>query len=119
MSAIPSNQKIQCTLPYFGACALTNLGNTCYINVSIQCLSYIPFLRSCIVSNQFIKNGDINRNNPLGSGGVSVDALSDLLQNMWSGKQGVIAPKEFRSQLVKVRNQYAGSNQQDAQVCIF
>ena len=116
MSAIPNNQKVPCKLPYFGACALSNLGNTCYMNVSIQCLSYLPFLRSYLVSNQFIKNGDVNRNNPLGSGGVMVDALSELLKVMWSGKQGVIAPKEFRSQLVKVRYQYAGSNQQDAQV---
>ena len=119
LSAKSNNPKVQCTLPYFGACALTNLGNTCYINVSIQCISYLPFLRSYIVSNQFMKNGDINRCNPLGSGGIIVDALSELLQVMWKGKQGVIAPKEFRSQLVKVRNQYASSNQQDAQVRHF
>ena len=118
-SVVPSNQKNLCRLPYFGTCALSNLGNTCYINVSIQCLSYIPFLRSYLVSDQFLVNGDINRNNPLGTGGAIVDALSELVQVMWSGKHGVIAPREFRSQLAKVRNQYAGLNQQDAQVKVL
>lgn len=118
-SVINNSEKVVCKFPYFGACALSNLGNTCYLNVSIQCLSYIPFLRSYLLSNQFLINGDINRNNPLGTGGVLVDALSELLKALWSGKHGVIAPKEFRSQLVKVRYQYTGSNQQDAQVGTF
>jgi hypothetical protein len=118
-SVIPTNQKVPCKLPYFGACALSNLGNTCYMNVSIQCLSYIPFLRSYLVSDQFIINDDVNRTNPLGTGGVIVDAFSDLLQKIWSGKYGVLAPKEFRTQLVKVRYQYSGLNQQDAQVTSF
>jgi hypothetical protein len=55
----------------------------------------------------------------LGTGGVIVDAFSDLLQKIWSGKYGVLAPKEFRTQLVKVRYQYSGLNQQDAQVTSF
>merc|ERR1740124_1605987 len=54
--------------PGFGACGLTNLGNTCYINSAVQCIGYMPLLRSYLVSGKYRRNGDLNRDNPLGTG---------------------------------------------------
>lgn len=105
-----------CSFPGFGACGLTNLGNTCYANSAVQCISYMPLLRSYLLSGQFKKYGDINKDNPLGTGGKLLEELASLQQMMWSGKLGIRTPSRFRAQLGKTLQQYAGADQQDAQV---
>lgn len=110
-----NNNKV-CSFPGFGACGLSNLGNTCYANSAMQCISYLPLLRSYLLSGQFSKHGDINRDNPLGTGGKLLEEVSSLQQLIWSGKNGVRSPLKFRVQLGKALQQYAGAEQQDAQV---
>jgi hypothetical protein len=105
-----------CSFPGFGACGLTNLGNTCYANAAVQCMSYMPLLRSYLLSNQFKKYGDINKDNPLGTGGRLLEEFASLQQLMWSAKLGVRSPTKFRAQLARNLQQYAGADQQDAQV---
>jgi DUSP domain/Ubiquitin carboxyl-terminal hydrolase len=73
------NGKI-CVWPGFGACGLTNLGNTCYVNSAIQCISYLPLLRSYLLSSQYKTNGDLNRDNPLGTGGKLLEEFVELLR---------------------------------------
>jgi ubiquitin C-terminal hydrolase len=104
-----------CTLPGYGACGLANLGNTCYANSAIQCISYMPLLRSYLLSGQYKAMGDLNKDNPLGTGGKLLEEFSDLLRIMWSGKSGERSPTKFRAQLGKQRSQFSGADQQDAQ----
>ena len=104
-----------CLFPGYGACGLINLGNTCYANSGWQCMSYLPLLRAYLLSGQFKINGDMNRDNPLGTGGKILEEFSELLRYMWSGKYGARAPQKFRSVLAKCRSQYCGADQQDAQ----
>ena len=112
--ASPESSTV-CLFPGYGACGLINLGNTCYANSGWQCMSYLPLLRSYLLSGQFKINGDMNRDNPLGTGGKILDEFSELLHFMWSGKYGARAPQKFRSTLAKCRSQYCGADQQDAQ----
>ncbi|KAL7433527.1 hypothetical protein ACHAXH_002064, partial [Discostella pseudostelligera] len=107
-----------CLFPTYGACGLINLGNTCYANSGWQCLSYLPLLRSYLLSGQYLINGDLNRDNPLGTGGKILEDFSELLRLMWSGKYGARAPQKFRASLAKCRSQYCGTDQQDAQELI-
>ena len=109
-----SNNAV-CLFPSYGACGLMNLGNTCYANSGWQCMSYLPLLRAYLLSEQFKMNGDINKDNPLGTGGKILEEFSELLHFMWSGKYGSRAPQKFRAFLAKSRSQYSGADQQDAQ----
>ena len=103
-----------CTFPGYGACGLTNLGNTCYANAALQCLAYLPLLRSYMLSNLY--KLDLNKENPLGTGGRVLDEYADLLRMLWSAKYGAKAPSKFKLQLGKANSQFSGNDQQDAQV---
>jgi len=104
-----------CPFPGHGACGLTNLGNTCYANAAMQCLGYMPLIRSYLISGQYKTNGDLNRHNPLGTSGRVLEELAELLRILWSGKYSARAPVRFKTQLGKARSQFSGTDQQDAQ----
>ena len=108
-----SNHNALCLFPSYGACGLINLGNTCYANSGWQCLSYMPLLRSYLLSEQYKFSGDMNRDNPLGTGGKILEEFADLMRIMWSAKFGARAPQRFRSLLTKCRPRYSGANQHD------
>lgn len=105
-----------CSFPGFGACGLANLGNTCYINSALQCISYMPMLRSYLMSLQYKRNGDLNKTNALGTQGILLEEFAKLLKTMWSGDSGRDRPLPFRLQLGKARRRYATADQQDSQV---
>ena len=102
-----------CQFPGYGACGLSNLGNTCYANSAIQCIANLPLLRSFLLSGQFRK--DVNTDNPLGTGGEVLVAFSNLMTKMYSSDFSYYAPKKFRQILGANRQQFSGSNQEDAQ----
>ena len=105
-----------CPFPGYGACGLVNLGNTCYMSVALQCVSYMPFIRAYLLSGLYKSNSDLNRENPLGTGGKILEEFSELMRQMWSGRYGARSPTRFRTQLAKARSQFCGTEQQDAQV---
>lgn len=65
-----------------GACGLNNLGNTCFMNSAIQCISNVSTLREYVLADNFEK--DINYENKLGSGGVIAREFAKLMRQMWS-----------------------------------
>ena len=105
-----------CTIPGYGACGLSNLGNTCYINSALQCISYFPLLRSYLLSGEFKTTGDLNKDNPLGTEGFLLEEFVELLRFMWSAKAGEKSPFRFRKLIAKLKpDVFAGADQQDAQ----
>lgn len=105
-----------CPFPGYGACGLTNLGNTCYANAALQCMGYLPLLRAYLLSNSY--KMDLNKDNPLGTGGRVLEEYAELLRILWSGKYNAKAPSRFKQQLGRANGQFAGNDQQDAQVSL-
>jgi ubiquitin carboxyl-terminal hydrolase 8 len=96
-----------------GTAGLKNLGNTCFMNSIIQCLSgTIPFARY-FLSGVFRQH--INKGNFLGTGGVLAESFATLLRSMWSENCNFVSPILFRQALIQFAPQFRGSEQHDSQ----
>jgi len=93
-----------------GVCGLVNLGNTCYMNATIQCLNTIPAFRELLLKKTYT----INPQSALGSGGVIVKEFGTLLERLWSNQFQAFAPVAFRNSFGNFKPDFAGSHQQDA-----
>ena len=63
---------------------LGNLGNTCFMNSTLQCLAHTPPLRQYFLSGRYKR--DINVDNPLGTGGELAREFASLIREMWLEK---------------------------------
>jgi ubiquitin C-terminal hydrolase len=109
---------------------LGNLGNTCFMNSTLQCLAHTPALQNYFLSRQY--QGDLNLKNPLGTGGELATEFAQLLQEMWMAPSTlatptlgdpvlyttashVVYPRNFKYTLGKHAAQFMGYDQHDSQ----
>lgn len=117
-----------------GIVGLFNMGNTCYLNSSIQCLSHTPIFRDYFISKCYLN--DINTSNPLGHEGHLAQVSAVLINSIWKrfnqqvlhqpkrvtapGSYALVnapalTPKTFKESLGKFNEHFAGNEQHDAQ----
>ncbi|KAL8582060.1 hypothetical protein ACOMHN_028041 [Nucella lapillus] len=96
-----------------GLCGLANLGNTCFMNSALQCMSNVPGLTSYMLSGQWEE--ELNKENPLGMRGEIAISYAQLTAEMWSGMCSYTVPRNFKIAVGRFAPQFSGYQQQDSQ----
>ncbi len=96
-----------------GLTGLQNLGNTCFMNSGIQCLSHTWELTKYFLDGLYAK--EINTKNSLGLKGDMATAHSSLMKMLWYGSASSVSPWEFKKTIGRFRSAFSSFSQQDSQ----
>ena len=95
-----------------GLCGSINLGNTCFMNSSIACLSNCSELTEYFLRQKYVN--DINEDNRDGAEGALAEEWYNLLGNYWLTKHTVGNPKNIKIIVGSKNRKFSGYNQQDS-----
>ena len=95
-----------------GKCGGRNLGNTCFMNSSIACLSNCTELTYYFLKGDYEK--DINEENNLGMRGDLAKSWANLMHQYWVEDTNVGDPSDFKDTIGRKAERFRGYGQQDS-----
>ena len=95
-----------------GVAGLYNLGNTCYMNCSLQCLSHTKDLTKYFLNYCF--QNEVNLSSSFGTNGILVKIYLDIINQLWLSNINKINPIFFRVGFSQSTRKFLNNNQQDA-----
>lgn len=96
-----------------GLTGLKNVGNSCYQNSTLQCLSATIPLAKFMLDGSYKQA--INKVNPLGTQGALAESFAHLIKVMWSEQYTFVSPVTFRDAISKFAPAFKGYDQHDSQ----
>ncbi|KOC65313.1 Ubiquitin carboxyl-terminal hydrolase 8 [Habropoda laboriosa] len=95
-----------------GITGLKNLGNSCYMNSIIQCLSNTTHLAKYFMDNLYAD--DLNTNNDNNTQGQVVEEVAQVIKALWRGQYKSISPHDLKIAVGQYKLQFESYEQQDS-----